>query len=171
MVCKEIKDEILEAALAGAAPGKTAAEHMTHCVECQNEYESLRSTMNVLDTWTTPEPSPYFDVRLRARLREAKEQEQHGRAANWLEKLGLRHLSWKPVAAGAFAMVLAVGGGLYSSGVFNSGTSTVHATAQACPVVDLQALDKNQQVLNELQQLEDGVNNSNASDAPQQVSE
>jgi len=158
MVCKDLRDEIFEAALSGAAPADDVKAHISTCATCENEYESLRSTMNVLDVWTAPEPSPYFDVRLRARLREAKEQEQRGRFAQWLEKVGLRQLTWKPLAAATFALIMAVGGGLYVAGP--SGSVSPHAVQAACPVVDLQALDKNQQVLNELQDLEEDSSNA-----------
>jgi anti-sigma factor RsiW len=167
MVCKDLKDEIFEAALSGEAPAENIKVHISTCAACESEYQSLRSTMNVLDTWTAPEPSPYFDVRLRARLREVKEQEQHGRFAQWMEKLGLRPLSWKPLAAATFALMLAVGGGLYEAGSSGSIGSS-HTVQAACPVVDLQALDKNQQVLNELQDLD---NDDNSSSAPAQVNE
>jgi hypothetical protein len=165
MLCKNIKEEIFEAVLSGAAPGENAKAHILGCAACEKEYQSMRSTMNLLDTWETPEPSPYFDVRLRARLREAKNeaQEKHGVVAQWLEKIGLRQLTWKPVAAGAFALIMAVGGGLYMgnpAGIVNHGT-TVQA---ACPVVDLQALDKNQQVLNALQDLDDDSSNNSQTD-------
>lgn len=164
MVCKDLRDEIFEAALSGAAPAENVKTHISTCAACESEYQSLRSTMNVLDTWTAPEPSPYFDVRLRARLREVKEQEQHGRFAQWMEKIGLRPLSWKPVAAATFALMMAVGGGLYVAGPTDMGTKN---TAQvACPVVDLQALDQNQQVLNELQDLENNDDSSSSAQAP-----
>jgi len=158
MLCKEVKDEIMESALFGAAPGDNAREHMAACPACQKEFASLRSTMDVLDTWTTPEPSPYFDVRLRARLREVKQQEAAtagGRIAHWFAKIGIQHVSWKPAAAVAFAALLAVGGGMYRFGIGVDRTSGPVAVNQPCPVVDLQALDQNQQVLNELQELDD----------------
>src|SRR5689334_14784239 len=63
MLCKDLKDEIFEAALSGAAPGDGAKAHLATCSACEHEFESLRSTMNVLDTWTAPEPSQYFDAR------------------------------------------------------------------------------------------------------------
>jgi len=167
MVCKDLKDEIFEAALSGAAPGDSVRAHMGACAACEQEFQSLRSTMNVLDTWTAPEPSPYFDVRLRARLREVKTQPQDGLLSRWLEKIGIRHLTWKPVTAAAFTMIMAVAGGLYVvNGPMREGAS--HATLQAaCPVVDLQALDQNQQVLSELQDLDDDSSNN----APAQVNE
>jgi hypothetical protein len=166
MVCKEVKDEIFEAALSGAAPGDSAKAHMGTCASCENEFRSVRSTMNVLDTWTAPEPSQYFDVRLRARLREVKEQEQHGFVSRWLEKIGIHRLTWKPVTAAAFTMIMAVAGGLYvAKGPIHGGAS--HSTLAACPVVDLQALDQNQQVLNALQDLDDDSSNN----IPAQVNE
>jgi hypothetical protein len=115
----------------------------------------------VLDTWTAPEPSQYFDVRLRARLREVKEKEQErqGVGARWLEKIGMGRLSWKPIAAGALTMAMAVAGGLYVVGPGHNGSSNKTLQA-ACPVVDLQALDQNQQVLNTLQDLDDDSTNN-----------
>ena len=158
MVCKDLKDEIFEVALSGAAPGESVKAHMSACVACEREFQSLRSTMNVLDTWTTPEPSPYFDVRLQARLREVKEQPQ-GFFSQWMGKIGIHHLSWKPVAASVFALVMAVGVYVEMPGM--RGVKKPVDLA-ACPVVDLQALDKNQQVLTELQDLDDDSSNDNS---------
>jgi len=155
MVCKELKDEIFEAALAGGHPGENVKAHMSSCAACEHEFQSLRSTMNVLDTWTAPEPSPYFDVRLQARLRDLTEQPQ-GLFAQWMEKIGIHNLTWKPVAASAFALVMAVG--IY----FEIPRLTQPVVQAACPVVDLQALDKNQQVLSELQDLDDDSSNDNS---------
>ena len=158
MACKDLKDEIFEAALSGAAPGESVKAHMSACAACEHEFRSLRSTMNVLDTWTAPEPSPYFDVRLQARLRELKEQPQ-GLFARWMEKIGVHHLTWKPVAASVFALVMAVGVFVELPGVGGRKQPVVQA---ACPVVDLQALDKNQQILSELQDLDDDSSNDNS---------
>jgi hypothetical protein len=151
MLCKDLKDEIFEAALSGAAPGESVKAHMSSCAACEHEFESLRSTMNVLDTWTAPEPSPYFDVRLQARLREAKQQPQ-GLLAQWMERIGIHRLTWRPVAASVFAVVMAVG-------VYFELPTRRPVVQAACPVVDLQALDKNQQVLSELQDLDDDSSN------------
>ena len=158
MLCKELKEEIFEAALSGAAPGENVKAHMSACAACEQEFQSLRSTMNVLDTWTTPEPSPYFDVRLQARLREVREQ-PHGFFAQWMEKIGVHRLSWKPLAASVFALVMAVGVYVEMPGI---GRTKKQVDLAACPVVDLQALDKNQQVLSELQDLDDESSNDNS---------
>jgi hypothetical protein len=164
MLCKDLKDEIFEAALSGTAPGDGAKAHMATCSACVQEFESLRSTMNALDTWAAPEPSQYFDVRLRARLREVKEQEQHSLWARMLDKIGVGRLSWKPMAAAALTMIMAVAGGMYVVSGSHS-ASREHAKLAECPVVDLQALDQNQQVLSELQDIDD----DNSNNAPAQV--
>ena len=39
---------------------------------CAGKLEEFRQTMTLLDEWQTPEPSPYFDMRLQARLREKR---------------------------------------------------------------------------------------------------
>jgi len=158
MLCKELKDEIFEAALSGAAPGESVKAHISTCDACEREFQSLRSTMDVLDTWTAPEPSPYFDVRLQARLRELKEEPQ-GFFARWMEKVGVHHLTWKPVAASVFALVMAVGVYVEMPGTRGRKQPVVQAE---CPVIDLQALDKNQQILSELQDLDDDSSNDNS---------
>ena len=47
--------------------------HLDSCAECAGKLEAFRQTMSLLDEWQAPEPSPYFDVRLNARLREEME--------------------------------------------------------------------------------------------------
>ena len=53
----------------------------------------MRRTMALLDEWQAPEPSPYFDSRLRARLREVAAEPR-----SWL--------SWVRGPAIAFALAL-----------------------------------------------------------------
>ena len=47
---------------------------------CQGELEELKATMQLLDAWKAPEPSPYFLTRLGARMREERE----AAPAGWL---------------------------------------------------------------------------------------
>ena len=63
----------------------------------------MRATMALMDEWQAPEPSPYFDVRLQARLRE----EMAKPAAGWLQ--------WfrRPVLAAALTVMMGVGVGLF----------------------------------------------------------
>ncbi len=79
MTCKEAREHMLE-----AAPETVAGvdEHVRGCASCAQEWESMRQTMALLDEWEAPEPSPYFDSRLRARVREAAAETR-----NWSEWL------------------------------------------------------------------------------------
>jgi hypothetical protein len=83
MTCKEVREYLLdtveEKPVAGlspsapkaSAPGTPLDEHLRSCANCARELESMRRTMALLEEWKAPEPSPYFDSRLRARVREA----------------------------------------------------------------------------------------------------
>ena len=94
MTCKEVREHMLDAAqensVAGlhpsapkaGAPGTPFDEHVSSCASCARELESMRQTMALLDEWHAPEPSPYFDSRLRARVREAAAEPR-----GWLEWL------------------------------------------------------------------------------------
>ena len=73
------------------------------CSVCTEQLKTMRSTMALLDEWQAPEPSPYFDVRLQARLREEMAKPQAG----WLQ--------WfrRPVLAAALTVLMGVGVGLF----------------------------------------------------------
>ena len=49
-----------------------AMQHVKECPACAGELKELQATMQLLDSWKAPEPSPYFDTRLAVRLREAE---------------------------------------------------------------------------------------------------
>src|SRR5438034_11424422 len=68
------------------------------CAECAGEVEAFRQTMSLLDEWRAPEPSPYFDVRLRARLREELQKQASG-FLQWLRR---------PALAISFAVLMVV---------------------------------------------------------------
>jgi hypothetical protein len=103
-----------------------------------------------LDEWQAPEPSPYFDVRLRARLRE----ESAKPTAGWLGWLR------RPVLAASFALVLVVGVSLVRMNSGERGGSTASSLAQTpaepgTAVGDLQALEKNQNLYSDFDVLDD----------------
>ena len=95
MTCKEAREHMLEAASERVAG---VDEHLRACTKCAQEWESLRQTMALLDEWEAPEPSPYFDSRLHARLREVAAEPQ-----SWLQWLR------KPAIAFALAVLMVVG--------------------------------------------------------------
>ena len=65
-----------------AAPAKVKT-HVAECASCREELEQLRATMGLMDTWTAPEPSPYFMTRLNARMREEREAPRQ----SWLQRI------------------------------------------------------------------------------------
>jgi hypothetical protein len=105
-----------------------------------------------MDAWEAPEPSPYFNTRLAARLREEKANPPAG----WWERMRARllygsNLQLRPVAAGALALLLMMGGGT----AFWMQQSTPRPTPQESATVhDLQLLDGNAQVYQQLNSLD-----------------
>ncbi len=137
------------------------AEHMAACVECRTELEELQTTIALLDEWTAPEPSPYFDVKLRARLREAEALEPESRWSRMrsflLFSTGRR---LRPALAGALVAVVVLGGGGTFAGLYGR---TAAVAVQASPAVnDLNVLDNNAQALQQMDQLLDASDDSSA---------
>ena len=101
MNCRNIHDQLPDVAL-GLTPVPPEVEaHLGECRECADTLQALRSTMSLLDEWQAPEPSPYWDVRMQARLRE----EQQRASAGWLQWLRRPALS----VAAALGLVIGIG--------------------------------------------------------------
>jgi anti-sigma factor RsiW len=152
MKCNEIRDVMPDLAAGLAAVTPEVKAHLDSCAECAGKLEAFRQTMTLLDEWQAPEPSPYFDVRLHARLREESAKPSVG----WLRWLR------KPVLAASFALMMVVSVSLVR---MNSGEPGNRAAAvavgqqvQAEPgtaVGDLQALEKNQNLYSDFDVLDD----------------
>jgi hypothetical protein len=149
---------LLDPAAAHAALPAMAQAHLDGCNRCHRELDELRATMNLLDSWKTPEPNPYFLTRLEACLQEERE----ARPAGWLAGLRARfafqpvaHV--RPLAAMALTIVLLVGGGAYL-GITDWNKPPV-APVQTAVVHDLQTMESNAQLLDQLEAL----SNSNES--------
>ncbi|MEO6922311.1 MAG: hypothetical protein ABI142_00660 [Bryocella sp.] len=128
-----------------AQENATVAAHAETCAECRAELTGLRSTFALLDEYTAPEPSPYFDTRLYARLREAEVAAPEGffgRVRSYL--LFSTKRSFQPALAGALAVVLAVGGGS-AFWMHNAESAHKAPVAASAAVNDLKVLDNNQQ--------------------------
>jgi hypothetical protein len=141
-------------------PAKVQA-HVDACESCRAELAELRATMSLLDTWKSPEPSPYFMSKLDARMRE----ERATAPAGWLEKLRARFaygppMHVRPMAAMALAVVLLVGGGTYL-GITDGEKTAAPPPTQAFVVHDLQTLDNNAQLLEQLDSISGSNDNSN----------
>ena len=166
MKCEQLHETMLD--LVGGAknashPAPEQAAHLSACPACAAKLAELRSTMALLDGWQAPEPSPYFDARLRARMREEKDVPR-----GFLGSLKTGRLKapavLRPLAAAAFTLIVAAGIGLYDFTSNPGGgavpSPTPNAAVQTMPlegsaVADLQALDKNADVLADFDLLDD----------------
>ena len=99
------QEQLADLLLDPAAASPAAREHVAACAECGQELHELQATMQAMDAWEAPEPTPYFDTRLAARLREEKANPP---ASLW-ERMRARllygsNLQLRPIAAGALAL-------------------------------------------------------------------
>ncbi|MGC2195989.1 MAG: hypothetical protein WA628_15035 [Terriglobales bacterium] len=152
MKCNEIKDLMLDVAAGAGESTPPMNEHLLGCPACASKLTEMRKTMALLDEWQAPEPSPYFDTRLAARVREERAKPAQAAWLSWLRV---------PVLAGALALALMMAGGVTW---FTVGGSRVARTdGPPLPVVvqrgtavgDLQALDKNEDLYANFDLLDD----------------
>ena len=141
-------------------------EHLAACGDCRTEFTELRSTFALLNEWSVPEPSPYFDSRLRARLRAAESTAPESLwervHAFWLFSTG-RHL--RPALAGALVFVLLLGGGTFA-GFYEHHTGAAQSQASSPALNDLRILDNNAQALQQMDQLLDDTGAQDAGTPP-----
>jgi predicted anti-sigma-YlaC factor YlaD len=143
MNCNQIRERMPEVAAGFSEPTVDEGKHLESCGACADQLKAMRSTMALLDEWQVPEPSPYFDVRLQARLREEMAKPQAG----WL------HWFRRPVLAAALTVIMGVGVGLFvtRSSVPDPGPPVAVGTA----VSDLQDLEQNQDLYSSFELLDD----------------
>lgn len=141
-------------------------EHIAACPACEKEYLALERTMNLLDLWAAPEPSPYFDQKLAVLLREEQARPKLNWLGRWRERLVLNTgYQFRPAMAGALALILLAGGGsAWRINSMNHG-ATIETSAA---VNDLQILDKNDQTIQQMDQLldDDGSSQTTSPNQP-----
>jgi anti-sigma factor RsiW len=152
--CKTCRKHLAELLLddAYAAERPEFAEHMKGCADCAAEFAELRATFALLDGWTAPEPTPYFDAKVHVRLREEQAAAPEGflerMRSFWMFSTGR---AMRPLTVGALAVVMLAGGGGVLMGVYPRSTPVT-----ASPTVnDLRILDRNAQALQQMDQLLD----------------
>ena len=146
MNCNEIREQLVDVAGGSATPAEVQ-NHLHNCTACTKTLDEMRKTMALLDEWQAPEPSPYFDVRLQARLREEKQKA----SVSWLD--------WfrKPVLGFAAVLLIAAGVGLYeydSMPRHDSASNGPIQISRGTAVGDLTFLDKNSDVLQDFDALD-----------------
>jgi len=148
MKCDEIRERMLDVAASLSEASAEESQHLASCTACAEQLKSIRSTMSLLDEWQTPEPSPYFDVRLQARLREEIAKPQTG----WLQ--------WfrRPVLAAALTVMMGIGIGVFfatNGRVRNQPEPPPIAEGPGTAVDDLQTLEKNHDLYANFELLDD----------------
>jgi hypothetical protein len=155
MKCEDIREMMLDLASGLTETTPEIRGHVAGCVACAGKLEEFRQTMALLDEWQAPEPSPYFDVRLQARLREEMAKPQAGWMA-WLRR---------PVLAAALTVLMAIGAGLFfnkGGGIYKPADNVIavnealpQSTEPGTAVSDLQALEKNHDLYSDFDLLDD----------------
>jgi predicted anti-sigma-YlaC factor YlaD len=149
--CEDVRELMPDLAAGLTVVTPEIKAHLESCAECAGKLEAFRQTMSLLDEWQAPEPSPYFDVRLNARLRE--EAANATQSASWLRWLR------KPVLAASFAVLMVVSVTLVrmnnGGGTGTPAPSQVAVAEPGTAVGDLQALEKNQNLYSDFEVLDD----------------
>jgi predicted anti-sigma-YlaC factor YlaD len=163
MNCNQIRELLPDLAAGMDASTPEVENHIASCDDCAAHLRDLQKTMALLDEWQAPEPSPYFDTRLQARLREERREEMARQHAGWLG--WLRRPAWATsLAAVIVAGALMVGNKSYISQTETIATKPPSLGLPVEPgtaVGDLQALERNDDlyadfdVLDELQVQDD----------------
>jgi hypothetical protein len=123
-------------------------EHLQSCGICAGKLKEFRQTMALLDEWQVPEPSPYFDVRLQARLREEK---AHQPISWW-------HWIRKPALAVSLSVIMVMSVTLLfrtDAGWNSAPGPRAMVVEPGTAVGDLQALDRNNELYSDFELLDD----------------
>lgn len=148
MKCNEIREQMPDLAAGISTVTPAVKEHLNACAECAGKLEAFRQTMTLLDEWQAPEPSPYFDTRLKARLRE----EAANPARSWLQWLR------RPALAVSLALMMVLSVTLIQRGGLHPPEPPKSPIVEVMPgtaVGDLQALDKNHDIYADFDLLDD----------------
>ena len=157
MECKEIHEFLPDLAAGLGTPAPEVAKHIASCAACSAQLSDFRKTMALLDEWQTPEPSPYFDTRLQARLREEMARPEEA----WYARLtrSIMRPAWAMSAAAVlFAVALVAGSRSYISQPDTIATKPPVLGLPVLPgtaVGDLQALERNDDLYADFDVLDD----------------
>lgn len=137
MKCNEIREMLPDLAAGLTAAGSDVNTHLRSCAGCAAIFDDLRKTMALLDEWEAPEPSPYFDTRLQARLREEAARQQSPGWFAWLRR---------PALAVSLGVILVGGASAYWIEQYRRPATPV---VVGSAVSDLQVLDNNHDMLSD----------------------
>jgi hypothetical protein len=147
MNCDHIRELLPDIASGATEATPELKLHLEQCHSCAETLKALEQTMSLLDEWEAPEPSPFFDTRMQALLRE----EQRKSSVRWYDFLR------KPAFSAAAVLLLAVGVGVYTG---THRKNVVPPASEGSAVVDLQKLDKDSELLDTYAALDDDNDSS-----------
>jgi anti-sigma factor RsiW len=147
MKCTEIRELLPDLAAGLVVAEPEVNSHLRSCTDCAGTLAGFQKTMALLDEWVAPEPSPYFDTRLHARLRE----EAAKQPSNWMARLR------RPALAMSLAAIVAVGATVLrlEQKKINNRPGPIAVVDPGTAVGDLQALDQNHDVYSDSDLLDD----------------
>ena len=150
MTCEKIRERMLDVAAGLSEATAEQKSHLADCAACGAKLEEIRQSMALLDEWRAPEPSPYFDVRLQAHLREEMAKPQTG----W------RQWFRRPVLAAVLTLLMGIGVGSFfarGGGIYHGGGNDriVEQLQPGTAVSDLQALDRNHELYSDFELLDE----------------
>jgi len=149
MKCNEVCELMPELAAGLDAVTPEVDKHLETCTGCAGKLNEFRQTMALLDEWRVPEPSPYFDVRLRARLREEVARQPQ----SWWQWIR------KPALAVSLAVLMVMSITLFRTDAgresASEGPRALMVAEPGTAVGDLQALDKNNELYSDFELLDD----------------
>jgi|SRR5580698_1991487 hypothetical protein len=148
MKCDEICELMPDLAAGLDTITPEVSDHVKSCAACAVKLEEMRQTMALLDEWRAPEPSPYFDTRLMARVREEK-----AKPSGWLQWLR------RPALAVSLAVLMVMSITLFRNdaglGGRNDGQVAAMVSEPGSAVSDLSAMDKNSELYSDFDVLDD----------------
>lgn len=149
MKCNEVCELMPDLAAGFGVVAPEVNQHLETCAGCEAKLNEFRQTMALLDEWQAPEPSPYFDVRLHARLREEASRQPSG----WWQWVR------KPALAASLAVLMVMSVTLFRTDAGRNSTAegprAVMMAEPGTAVGDLQALDKNVELYSDFELLDD----------------
>jgi len=150
MKCTEIREVMPDLAAGLSTTTPEIEQHLGTCSECSIKLDEFRQTMAVLDEWQVPEPSPYFDIRLQANLREEMNRQPVSAWLRWMRK---------PALALSLTVLMVASVTLFRG---SDPVGSVHGDKQLAAsiepgsaVSDLEALDKNHDLYSDFDVLDD----------------
>ncbi len=157
MNCNQIRELLPDLAAGMNTSTPEVEKHIASCSDCAAHLRDFQKTMALLDEWQAPEPSPYFDTRLLARVSEERREEMARPQRGWFS--WLRRPAWAmSLAAMIFAGALVVGNRSYISQPDTIATKPPSLGLPVEPgtaVGDLQALDRNDELYADIDVLDD----------------